>query len=60
MGVSQKSGISPYCRTSFDDSFKDKLPGNLFFIYQKRVPLYCTYVVCTQGCHNISLIEDEV
>jgi hypothetical protein len=33
--------------------------GKLFF-YHQSVPPCCTYVLCTQGHHNISLIEDLV
>ncbi len=30
------------------------------FFNHRPVPLYCTYVLCTQGRHNILLIEDIV
>ena len=36
------------------------MPGKLFFFDHQPVPLYCTYVLCTRGRRNISLIEDLV
>jgi hypothetical protein len=42
---------------SFDGIVKNKLPVKLFFFYPSEVPLlYRTYVLCTQGRRNISLI----
>ncbi len=36
-------------------------PETCFFFFDHLpVPLHCTYVLCTQGRHNISLIEDLV
>jgi hypothetical protein len=47
----------PYCLGTFDRIIKKNMPGKLFF-YHRPVPLYCTYIVCTWGHLNISLIED--
>ena len=48
--------ISPYRQEFFDGFVKNKLPGKQFFFNHKLVPLYITCLICTQGCHNISLI----
>jgi hypothetical protein len=47
---------SPYRPESFGGIVKNKLPGKLFFFDPSEVPLYRTYVLCTQGRRNISLI----
>jgi hypothetical protein len=50
--------LSPYRPESFDGIVKNKLPGKLFFFFDpSEVPLYRTYVLCTQGRRNISLIS---
>ena len=48
--------LSLYRTESFDGIVKNKLPGKLFFFDQNTVPLWRTYVLCTQGRRNISLI----
>ena len=46
--------LSPYRPESFDGIVKNKLPGKLFFsLDPSEVPLYRTYVLCTQGRRNI-------
>jgi hypothetical protein len=50
--------LSPYRPESFDGIVKNKLLGKLFFFFDpSEVPLYHTYVLCTQGRRNISLIS---
>jgi hypothetical protein len=52
--------LSPYRLRTFDGMVKKNMPGKLFFSDHQPVPLYCTYILCTRGHHNISLIEDLV
>ncbi len=52
--------LSPYSFLVFELLVKNNSSGNLFFFNHLPVPLYCTYVVCTRGHRNISLIEDLV
>ncbi len=42
------------------ESSKRICPESCFFFNHQPVPLYCTYVLCTRGRRNISLIEDLV
>ena len=45
------------CPESFGGFVKNIMSGKLFFLFDHdAVPLYCTQVLCTQGCHNILLI----
>ncbi len=46
------------CKTTL--IVKKNMPGKLFFFNNLPVPLYCTYILCTQGRCNILLIEDLV
>ena len=49
--------LSPYPLRTVDGIVKKNMPGKLFFFFVHRlVPLYCTYVLCTQRRRNISLI----
>ena len=50
------TAISPYRLGTVDGIAKKNLPGKLFFFDHLPVPLHCTYILCTQGHHNISLI----
>ena len=53
--------LSPYRLRAFDRSLKKNMPGKLFFVFASiRVPMYCTYVICTRERRNISLIEDQL
>jgi hypothetical protein len=53
--------LSSYCLGTFDGIVKKNTPRKLFFFFDHQpVPLCCTYVLCTQGHHNILLIEDLV
>jgi hypothetical protein len=42
------------------ESSKRICPESFYFFNHQPVPLYCTFVLCTQGHRNILLIEDLV